>query len=178
MTMSMSVAGMGSADEKIDMVLVDNVLYMKPPASAGGGGKYWMLDLSDADNLPPGMGDMMGQMDPMESMEEFGDALDEVTYQGTEDVDGDSLDKYDVSVNTADLPQLAQMGQQMDLPKTVDYELYLDSEGRMRQLETDFEVMGQELDITVSLDDWGQDVDITAPPKSQTTSFPGMTAAG
>jgi hypothetical protein len=178
MSMSMSVAGAGSADQKIDMVLVDNVLYMKPPAGAGAGDKYWMLDLSDTDNLPSGMGDMLGQMDPMKSMEEFGDALDEVTYQGTEDVDGETLDKYDVSVNTDELPQLSQMGQQVKLPATVDYDLYLDSDGLMRRLETDFKVMGQTLDISVSLDDWGQEVDITAPPKSQTTSFPGMTTAG
>ena len=48
----------------------------------------------------------------------------------------------------------------------------------MRRMETDFEVMGQELDIEVSLDDWGQDVAIEAPPKSQTTELPGMPTAG
>ena len=174
----MSVSGAGSADETIDLVLVDNVMYMKPPAGAGAGDKYCMLDLSDTDNLPAGMGDMLDQMDPMKSMEQFGDALDKVTYEGTEDVDGETLDKYDVSVDTSGLPQLSQMSQQMDLPKTVDYELYLDGDGLMRRMETDFEVMGQELDITVSLDDWGRAVDITAPPKSQTTSFPGMQTAG
>jgi hypothetical protein len=174
LSMTMTTSGGGSGDEQIEMILVDNTMYMKSPDGLGAGDKYLALDLGDADSLVPGMGDLVDQMDPMSSMQEFGDALDEVTYEGTEDVDGESLAKYDVTVTTSGLSQFSDLSKQMDLPETVDYEIYLDSDGLMRRMETAFEVMSQKMEVVVTLDDWGKDVTITAPPKSETTSFSDM----
>ena len=155
----------------MDMLVVDSTMDLTPPT--GSGGKYWALDLTDAENLPPGMSGMLDQMDPLKSMEAFGEALESVEYEGSEEVDGDTLDRYQLTVDTAEIAQLGDMAKQgVDIPETVDYDLWLDDEGLMRRMETGFEVQGQQLDIEVTLDDWGKDVSIEAPPKSQVADFP------
>jgi LppX_LprAFG lipoprotein len=174
MQMTMEVPGAGG---QMDLVLVDSTMYLKMPGVSGG--KYVEIDLSDTDSLPPELADMVDQMDPLKSVKEFGDAVDEVTFEGSDEVGGETLDHYLVSVDTTKVDQLKQLESQgVDLPDTVEYDFWLDADGMLRQMTSDFTIMGKHMSVEVDMDQWGEDVSIEAPPASQTRPMPGLTTAG
>lgn len=172
--MTMTVPG---APGDIEMVLVDSSMYMKMPQLSGG--KYFAIDLSDTDSLPPELADMADQLDPRKAVEQLADAVDEVTYEGSDDVDGQALEHYLVTVDTTKIDALDKIERQgVDMPDTVTYDVWLDGEGRMSRMETDFTIMGKKMSVDLAMDDWGKDVSIQAPPASKVRPMPGMTTAG
>ncbi len=141
----------------------------------GADEKYFKLDLNDPDN-PLGQS-FTTQLDPKAMVEQFEDGLTSVTYQGEQDVDGESADAYEVNVDAAEV--LKAQGQELpegvDLPEEFSYTVYF-ADDLFRRMEMD---MGSTLgSVTMDFTDWGKDVSIEAPPASQVTDFPGMTAAG
>ena len=84
--------------ETIGMLLVDGIMYIQ---SSQAGGKYIKYDLSDPSN-PLGSG-LADQLDPAGSIETFTKALSSVTSSGAEDVDGRTLDRYVLTVDTTQL---------------------------------------------------------------------------
>src|SRR4051795_10494772 len=105
MTMDLPMAGEGTTSE---IRLVDGIFYM----SMGGlsGGKFWKIDPSDPDSPLGDVGDLMDQMDPMGTLSKLESAIDTVTYVGDEDVDGQSLGHYELTVEPD------QLAKDMDLP--------------------------------------------------------------
>jgi len=146
--------------EKVGMLLVDGFMYIQ---SSQAGNKYIKYDLSDPNN-PLGSG-LADQLDPAGSIKTFTKALSSVTSSGSEDVDGRSLDKY---VLTVDTTQLAGQTDTTTLPAEMQITVWLDDEDRMAKTSMG---MGAVL-YDASLSDFDTTVDLKAPPKDQVVTPP------
>lgn len=172
MAMTMSGAAMGGS--KIDMRLVEGVMYMNLGSSSNN--KFVKFDLDDPDSLPPGMAGLGDQLDPLAAFEDFGPALDEVVYVGNEDVDGEDLDHFAVTMDTSKIPAMQDLPAQADVPETVDYDLWFDDDFRMRVMKMSMD-MAMQVDVEAKLYDWDEPVDIAAPDPEDITDAP-VTMAG
>jgi hypothetical protein len=156
MKMSMD---MGST--KAVVILVDGVVYMQQSA----GGKYVKIDKDT-----PGMGSIVEQMaglSPDGSIAAMRGALKKVEYVGSDTVDGAKVSKYRVSADTSAMAAtLGGSADSGDLPKTVTYTLYVDSDQLMRRI--DMTIADQDIQMLVT--DWGKPVDIAAPAASEIMS--------
>jgi hypothetical protein len=147
---------------KAAVILVDGTMYLQQ----SDGGKYTKITKDT-----PGFGELLGQMSsfgPQSSIAAMQGGLKKVEYAGTDKVDGDKVSKYHVTVDTEAISGAlgGAAGTGTDLPKTVTYDLYVDSENLMRRV--DMTVSGQH--ITMVVTDWGKPVDIEAPAASQVMS--------
>jgi hypothetical protein len=170
MTMDLPMAG----SAKTEMRYVDGVFYMSLGELSGG--KFWKLDPSDPDSPLGDMGSMLDQVDPMGTLEKLEPAIDTVTYAGDEDVDGQSLDHYELTVDPADLVKTMDLPDEAksQLPDTITYDIWLDDEHRLSKMHMDLPVAGTESSIDVTASDWGKDVTIEAPPADEVTEMPDM----
>ena len=170
----MEVSGAGD----MDMTMVDGIIYMRSEAMSGD--KYWKIDPSDPDSPwgQMGMDKLLEQSDPISGLEAMKDGIDTVTFEGTEDVDGRELDHYVLSIDMeaamgnigTDLPDAAKEA----MPESVTYDLWLDDQDRFSEMKMEIPVLGKSMDMEMSVDDWGKDVSIEAPPADQVTDMPGM----
>jgi hypothetical protein len=135
---------MTTGPQKVNVVLTGGVMYLQQTA----GGKYLKIGKSD-----PALGGLLTQ-------------LSNILDVGTVTIDGTRLTHYEITVDTAKAasafgaaPDALSTGQ----PKTVTYDMYLDSGKLLRQI--DMTVSGQKVEMKVS--DWGKPVSIVAPPASQ-----------
>jgi hypothetical protein len=170
--MDMDIPGAGTTD----MVFVDGIIYMKLGEMSGG--KYWKVDPADEDGMLGGMGKMLNQSDPVGALEAMKPGIDKVTFDGEEDVDGRDLDHYELTIDMetvmksfgGDLPSEAASA----MPKSVTYDLWLDDENRFAKMTMAYPVLDQQTSTEMSLDDWGKDVSIEAPPADEVTDMPDM----
>ncbi len=149
---------------EMDIRFVDGTMYMNMGEMSQG--KFYKLTLEEMSQAVGA--DLTEQMDPMKSIESFTQGVDTITYLGTETVDGEKLEAYEMTLDTTKVDQLQGMGGQ--LPKKLTYQVWLDDEDRMRRTSMDMGKLG-----TMQMDvfDWGQPVDISAPPANQVTEMPG-----
>jgi 6-phosphofructokinase len=161
MSMTMDTGG-----QTLDVRLLDGIMYLKMGQLTGG--KYVKMDLSDP-NSP--LGSLGGQLDPKSALASLGPAVEKVVYQG-EDSDGK---KYRMTVNMRKV--MRSQGQRLPsssgVPKTIDYDIWLDDENRFTKMSGDLGALGT-MEMTAS--DWGKDVSVEAPPAGQVTSAPGLGA--
>lgn len=150
----------------VSVVLVDGSMYLRLPQRD----EAWVrLDLDDPSN-PLGSG-LTDQLDPRAQAEVLERGLQEASYLGAEDVDGDQLDHYRALVDSQALLEGMDVpgGAAGVLPETVVYDLWFDEEGRFRRMQVDLgEAAGA---VEVRFDDWGTDVSIQAPPPGQVTDM-------
>ncbi|HYF71820.1 MAG TPA: LppX_LprAFG lipoprotein [Nocardioides sp.] len=170
MTMSMPMMGGSPADIRF----VDGIFYMSLGQMTDG--KFWKLDPSDSSSPLGDLGSMLDGLDPRATMERVEPAIDTVTYDGEEDVDGRTLDRYELTVDTAALAEAmdAPAAAMAQLPDTVSYDLWLDEEHRMAQTTMELPIQGSTAVVEMSMDDWGKDVSIEAPAADQITELPDM----
>ena len=167
MRMTMQSEELG--DEPIEMILVDNVMYMQAPDL---GGKYLSMDLDEPGNpLGPMMTD---SMDPSKQAEMMRAGLESVTFVGEEDVDGESMERYSATLD----PSAALEGMQgMEgvpksmMPEQMQSDTWFDDDGRVRRMVIDMGDLGS---TDMRMDDWGTEVDIEAPPAGQVTTMDDM----
>jgi hypothetical protein len=150
----------------VEVRLVDNTMYMKSPTF---GDKWVSISLDDPNSPLGALGD---SLDVTKQFETFAAAVTTATFTGAEDVDGESLDHYAATVDTAKMLQNlpSQAAGQSDLPATMTQDWWFDSDGYIRQFSSDF---GGQTTV-MKLSDWGADVTIEAPPSDEVTSMPGM----
>lgn len=172
-----------AGDESLayDMVTVDGVIYMSMDELTDG--KYWKLDPADPDGLiaQMGMDEMLGQSDPMSAVRKMEPAIENVTYVGEGEVAGRDLDHYELTVDLAKSLEaagsdLADFPDEVvaELPEFVTYDIWLDEKHRLAQLDMDYELVDEQMTMTMTLEDWGVDVDIEAPPADQVTEMPDL----
>lgn len=174
MKMSMKVPMAGETD----MVLADGIFYMKLGSMSGG--KYWKIDPSEKGGMLSGMGldKMLDQTDPLGSLESLKSGIDKVTFEGNEQVDARHLDHYELTIDMqavlksygAKLPS----GATDSMPKSVTYDLWLDDQDRFAQMKMAYPMTGQQLAMQMTVDDWGKDVSIEAPPTDEVTKMPDL----
>jgi hypothetical protein len=147
--------------QSVGMLLVEKVMYVQ---SSQAGGKYIEFDLDDPAN-PLGSG-LSEQLDPAGSVEAFTQAVTSVTSSGSEDVDGRTLDRYELTVDTTKLAD--GRGSTAALPPEVTVVVWLDDEDRMAK--TSMELGPVQYDATLS--DFDKPVELEAPPADQVVSPP------
>ncbi|MGZ8744414.1 MAG: LppX_LprAFG lipoprotein [Nocardioides sp.] len=167
MSMTMNQEAMG--EESIEMRLVDGIMYMNMGSMSNN--KFMSFDLSDPASMPPGMGDLGDQMDPLAAFQEFEPALKTVTFVGDEEVDGEELRHFDVVMDTAKLESLKDLPAEAGLPDEVGYDLWFDDEMRIRQMEMVMD-MATPVSVEAKLFDWDEPVEIVAPPEDEIAEQP------
>jgi hypothetical protein len=164
---AMTMDGASFGGKGLEVRLVDNVMYLNMGPMTQG--KFVKVDLDSPDNP---LGSLADSMDPSRAMDALEAGVQKVTYVGRDD-DGDH---YAVTVDTAAM--LKGMGQDVpssaQVPKTMSYDVWFDSEGRFTRMVMDMGSMGT---TEMTLSDFGADVSIEAPPADQVTSH-GLPMAG
>jgi hypothetical protein len=168
MAMVMTMQSLGG---DVEIRMVDGTFYMKGATF----GDQWVSVSLDDPNSP--LGNLGSQLDPTAQFEAFADAVTAATNDGSEDVDGESLDHYTATIDTEKLVQQLPEGAagQSGLPDTLQQEWWFDDDGLIRRFSSDFGIAGR---IELSMSDWGSDVDIEAPPSDQVTTMPGGGTGG
>jgi hypothetical protein len=167
MAMTMNNAMLGKGD--IEMRMVDGAMYVQVPMLQSG--KWVKVPLTGKDS--PLGGDLLGQMNPGRMLEEMKGAIDDVTYVGEEDVDGETLQHYTMTVRSEAFQKMQdQFGGTgaVDLPSLITYDLWTDDDGLMRQTKVSLGDLGS---VAISMSDWGAPVQIEAPPQSEIAELPG-----
>lgn len=155
MTMTMETGETGT----MDMVLVDETIYMNMGALTDG--KFVKIDLTDTSN-PVGQqySQMLGQIDPGAQLEELQAALSDFEKAGEpKRIDGVEAQPYVITIDTARLAEVAEGQAVAGLPDTVEYTMWIGPDNLLRRMEST--TVGK---VVVDYTDWGQDVDVTAPP--------------
>ena len=161
LAMTLSMAALGG---EVEVRLVDGTMYMKSPSF---GDKWISFSLDDPKSPMAALG---GELDIAKQFETFAGAVTTATFTGPEDVDGESLDHYSATVDTAKLLESMPAAAGAELPDTMTQDWWFDSDGRIRKFSSDFGVTS----TVLTLSDWGADVSIEAPPSDEVTSMPGM----
>lgn len=162
MTMHMPQLGSGS----VEMRLVDGVMYLAMPPMTPTG-KFIKVDTSDP-NSP--FGDLSGitQGDPLATFDAFDAGLEKAVYVGTEDVGGEELHHYVLTVDA----EKAARAQGSTVPPGTNaftYDLWIDDQDLMRRMQFD-EGRGA---MTMTMSDWGKPVTVSAPPSAAIMELPG-----
>lgn len=166
MRMRMTMPAMGV--EAMEMRVVDGTFYLSmPPATPKG--KFLAFRAGDPNSPLAGLGDLTTQMDPMRSFGAFEHGLTDVELVGSEQVGGETMDHYRLTVDTA--AALAGMKQQQaaGMPETISYELWLDDEDLMRKVV--FDIAGASMSMEMSR--WGEPVKVSAPRRADIVETPG-----
>ncbi len=155
--------------DDVEMRLVDGMLYLAMPPMTPEG-KFVELDTKDADGP---LGDLggMAKGDPLSTLDGFESGLEDVEYVGEESVQGEDLDHYVLTVD-AKKAAAAQGAGADELPpgaRSLDYDLWLDSEDLIRRMEFS-QGTGS---IVITMSDWGEPVTVEAPPASAIMKMPG-----
>lgn len=176
--LTMSGKAMGGSGARF--ILVDRVIYLKMPGLTQSD-KYIKIDASKAnDPLAKMFNQILSKLNPSQAFEAF-DAITKVERVGTQEVDGVQTTAYKVTVDTAKALKAQGMAGQIptgQLPKTLTYDVWVDSANLVRRLRMDIPAPGGgaasagTVDMTMS--QWGEPVDIAAPPPGQTTTMGDM----
>jgi hypothetical protein len=166
MRMRMTMPAMGV--EAMEMRVVDGTFYLSmPPATPKG--KFLAFRTDDPNSPLAAMGDLTTQMDPMRSFDAFEHGLTDVEFVGAEQVGGETLDHYRLTVDTAAALKGMKQQRAAGMPETISYELWLDGEDLMRKVVFDISGMSMSMEMTR----WGEPVKVSAPPRAAVVETPG-----
>jgi hypothetical protein len=166
MQLSMDLTGMGTPT---DMRIVGGVMYIQDPTSSSG--RYLKMDLSDPDGPLGDMGDALDSYDPQSMVGQMSpDAFRKVTDLGSESVGGQEVRHYRVVLDTgAATSMLQNLPSTASLPKTMTYDIWLDSQDRMARFKM---LMKRVTQMTATYSDYGADLHITPPDPSKVIEAP------
>jgi hypothetical protein len=148
------------------MIIADGVMYLGLQPK-----KYLAYDLSDPES-PLGT-DLTDQLDPSAMADVFEEGITRATDLGEEDVEGEPMEHYRVLLDSAAL--LGRAGLPEDagaaVPDEVTFDLWFDDDGNFRRQEA---ALGTAGTVELRYDNWGEPVDIEAPPRAQVAELPGF----
>ncbi|HET7798875.1 MAG TPA: LppX_LprAFG lipoprotein [Humibacillus xanthopallidus] len=150
---------------KLDMLLVDKKIYLKgmPGLPAG---KWAVVDSSS--DIGKQMESSLAQADPTKMYDQFEKAVTDVKPMGEDSVDGDKAYKYELTLDTKAMGASLAGSSGVKVPDTITYLAWVDDANHLRKVT--FDIMGSKATMTMSK--YGEPVDITAPPASQTVKAP------
>jgi hypothetical protein len=152
---------MNLASQTHRVVLVGGAMSLQPTQ----GSKYLHHDKND-----PALGSLIGQLSsigPKSALDNVKAGVKKVDDRGTQTVDGETLNRYQLTVDTAKVSTLFGVPKgTADTPKTLIYDIWVDDDYLLRQVK--MTVSGQTLVMKAT--DWGKPVTITVPPASQVTT--------
>lgn len=165
MAMTMSGATMGAAS--MEMRAVDGVMYLSMPPMTPKG-KFLEIGPGDQNSPFAGMLDQM-PLDPRDSVEAFDSGLRDVEFLGEESVDGETLERYRLTVDFSAAAKAQGMPRMQGAPETVEYDMWLDEDALLRRMELDI----MQVAVVMEMSDWGEPVRIEAPARRQILQAPG-----
>jgi hypothetical protein len=165
MALKMTAATLGEGE--IDMRLLDNVMFIKMPM-IDDSGKFYKIDLTDPKNGLGSIGNF-SSFDPKSTLDGFSKGVQAVRLVGQESLDGVETTHYRVSTLTKALSSTLG-GQAADLPKKFSYEIWLDGEDRIRKMSA---AVDKASTIEMTMSDFGDPVEIQAPPADHVQKMPG-----
>jgi hypothetical protein len=159
--MSMTMTGQAFQGKTAKMVVVKNNAYISIPGMTPAG-KY----LKFTSGLNAQLDELVQGGDPTKIYKSFNSSMVSVKFVGTQNIGGEKLDRYAVSVNTA--KALAAQGKKVPagVPKTLMYSMWLDKSHLVRRLSFDLSGVSMVMNMT----DYNKPVHITAPPASKIVS--------
>lgn len=163
MAMAMSMPALGS--KPVEMRFVDGWFYMN--LGPGSGDKFTRFSLEELSGMAGAGGmDLTKAMDPSASFETYEEGLQEVTYEGEDDVDGVSTQRYHLVIDTSKVSQFQNLPPMSAgaIPETMEMDLWLDDENRMTQMELE---LGSLMSMTANVFGWGDPVEIEKPARSE-----------
>lgn len=163
----------GRADD-VTMVAVDDQVYLSMPGITPEG-KFFQVP---ADS-PALEGFNSSGLSPADSFAAFEAGLLKVEEKGQEEIDGESTDRFELHLDAdramdAMGPAAGAQEEAAELPETLVYDVWLDSEDRMRRIE--YAVSGAE--VTMDMTDWGDVEPVEAPDEADVVEAPNMSGAG
>lgn len=162
MSMSMTMPMLGQ--EPMEILLVDGDFYMNMGALSSG--KFWKLDPEDKSGPLGDMSATLDSMDPTKSLDSYIDGFKKVVFVGEEEVDGETLFHYEL---TLDSTKLSGDAAAVGMPEILTYQLWLDDEDRTRKAKLD---MGDTGSMEMEVFAYGEPVTIEAPPADQIAEIP------
>jgi hypothetical protein len=170
MTMTMSMPQMQMGKGPMAMRYVDKVLYMQIPGLTPPG-KFMAIDPSDKTSpLAKSFSSTTNELDPMKSLVAMQSAIRSVKRVGKQSIDGDTVEHYKLTVDTAALLKnfAPAAGPPAGMPKTVTYDLWLDEQHLLRR--TSFDLLDTHFEATMSK--WGEPVHVQRPSADQIVKGP------
>lgn len=173
MQMTMTIPQMGAG--QMELRMLDGVMYMAMPPMTPKG-KFIKIDTNDP-NSP--FGDLSGVTtgDPLATFDAFDAGLQDVKYVGAEDVEGEQMDHYVLTVDAKKAAKAQGQKWQQGMPDTISYDMWLDDSDLMRRIEFDMgALMGGQSGsggMVMTMDDWGKPVEVSAPPAKDLMEMPG-----
>lgn len=169
---------MDAMGQRIELRVVDGVVYVGGPLAAMlGGGSPWVgLDLSSVDLSSLGLdpNGMTGSFDPEQLVATLGSAA-EVERDGEETVDGETLERYTVTLDPSALAELVPQAAAALPTEPVEQTVLLDDADRLRELRMDLPLpTGETATLTLRMGDYGTDVTVEAPPAGDVTMLDGI----
>jgi hypothetical protein len=148
------------------MIIVDGVMYLGLQPE-----KYLAYDLSDPES--PLGSNLTDQLDPSAMADVFEEGITRAAYLGEEDVEAEPMEHYRVLLDSAALLGRAGLpaGAGAAVPDEVTFDLWFDDDGNFRRQEAALGTAGR---VELRYDNWGEPVDMEAPPRSQVAELPGF----
>lgn len=163
MQMKMKMQGMN-----LQMLLVDKLVYLKGLPNLPSG-KWASFD--EKSEVGKQMSRAATQADPTRMYDQFKNGLTKVEKIGSDTVDGESMTKYALTLDSK-----KALGRAADttagaasLPRTIDYTAWVDAKDHLRKVT--FDVSG--VKATVNMSKYGDPVDIKAPDAKDVIKVPG-----
>ncbi|TCO65709.1 hypothetical protein [Actinocrispum wychmicini] len=187
MQMSLDMSSLGT----MEMRIVDKALYMKLPANLAGqagmsADKPWVKISADGTDplsktLGPMIENMSSNFDVSKQMEQI-KAAGQITKSAKETLDGQETTHYWITVDMAkaaqslpdpEMRKLAEQAAGTAGMKTINEEFWVNADNLPVQVVVATPIaQGQSANVTVKYTDWGQPVDVQAPPASQVGEMP------
>lgn len=169
-----------SGADAMEIILVDQVVYMSGDMGLPEGKKWLKFDMSDPSSP---FGQLGKSIDPTYMIKAM-EAPKKFEVLGTEEVDGVETNHYNIVMDTATYAEALELpaGMAEFMPKEIAVEMWVDADDRLRKFHQDLEIpdlMGTGKPTKTTTDgtyyDFGTDVDIEAPPAAEVTDeIPGM----
>ena len=155
----------------VEMRFVDDELYMSWPPAITPVGKFFRL--SDTSSMGD-LADSLSSSSPVDSAADISEAVKSMVEVGEENIGNEPTTHYIVTLDTTRAddflgqPDLPHGTPEVELPDTLDVDMWVTEEGLMRRVVMTFAGTAAQLDYT----DWGLPVEIEAPAPTDIVKTP------
>ncbi|MDX6279004.1 MAG: hypothetical protein QOH03_75, partial [Kribbellaceae bacterium] len=147
----------------MQIILVKSTMYLSIPKQTGAG-KYIQLNLKNSsDPTVKSLGSILESADPTKSYQGWEKALTNVKFVKSETIGAQSLDRYDVTVDTAKALKAAGQAVPKGVPSSLVYSVWMGSDKLIYRMT--FTMAG--VDMLMTMSDYNKPVSIVAPPASK-----------
>lgn len=156
--------------QTLEMRQVDGLFYVSgPPVTPAG--KWLEVDPQDSQNpMAQQLTDLSRSGDLNTTFDAFREGLEKVEYVGEEEIDGDTTDHYVFTVDAAKAAEAQGQMMPPGAPEQLTYDVWLTDDDLMRRVSFELGPVKAVIDAT----EWGEPVDVEAPPASDIVQGPQM----